>query len=113
MWIKKKSVLVADHHYDTEKSATRGWDWRAGGIGSTFPVSQNLPSVADAGKYFYLPALGWYRNGQLMYVGSDGYYWSSSAYPQSDVAYYLGISSTGFSVNAPSRELGMRVDWPK
>ena len=113
MWIKKKSVLVADHHYDTEKSATWGWDWRAGGIGSTWPVSQTLPSVADAGKYFYLPALGWYRNGQLMDVGGDGYYWSSSAYPQSDVAYYLGISSTGFSVNAPSREFGMRVDWPK
>ena len=113
MWIKKKSVLVADHHYDTEKSATWGWDWRAGGIGSTWPVSQTLPSVADAGKYFYLPALGWYRNGQLMYVGGDGYYWSSSAYPQSDVAYYLSISSTGIGVNAPSRELGMRVDWPK
>ena len=113
MWIKKKSVLVADHHYDTEKSATWGWDWRAGGIGSTWPVSQTLPSVADAGKYFYLPALGWYRNGQLMDVGSDGYYWSSSAYPQADVAYYLDISSTGFGVNAPSREFGMRVDWPK
>ena len=109
MWLKKKSVLVADHHYDTEKSATYGWDWRAGGIGSSWPVSQTLPSVADAGKYFYLPALGYYSSGQLKYVGGEGGYWSSSAYPQADVAYYLGISSIGVSLNAPSRGNGYRV----
>ena len=85
MWFKKKSVLLAEGHYNTEKSADGSTDLRTTYKSySNYSSSINnsgLPSAADANKYFYLPALGYYYSGLLYDVGSIGYYWSSSAYP--------------------------------
>ena len=104
MWFKKKSVLLADHHYDTEKSADgttdmRTTNWMSYGNNNFSIKYSGLPSAADAGNYFYLPALGFYRSGQLYNVGNIGYYWSSSAAPQnSSEAYYLYIDKGYVSV---------------
>ena len=108
MWFKKKSVLQADHHYDTEKSADGTTDMR-----TTYKYYSNnssssiLPSAADAGNYFYLPALGYYYSGQLDGVGS-GYYWSSSAL-YSDNVYYLFFNRSYIFVNSDGRTYGRRV----
>ena len=53
----------------------------------TSNINSGLPSAADAGNYFYLPALASYSYGQLIGVGGYGLYWSSSAHP-------FGINST-------------------
>ena len=98
MWFKKKSVLLAEGNYNTEKSADNTTDLR-----TTYKYYNNtnssinnagLPSAADANKYFYLPALGYYYSGLLSLVGGVGYYWSSSASPwNSNYAYYLNFGS--------------------
>ena len=97
MWFKKKSVLLAEHNYDTEKSADGTTDLRTTYKyynNTNSSINSGLPSAADANKYFYLPALGSYNSGRLDYVGSYGSYWSSSAYPwDSSYAYSLGFSS--------------------
>ena len=115
MWLKKKAVLQADNHYDTEKSADNTTDLR-----TTYKYYNNtnssinnsgLPSAADANKYFYLPALGYCNSGQLYNVGSYGYYWSSSASPWgSNHAYYLGFSSGGVYVDDDGRSGGFRAE---
>ena len=122
MWFKKKSVLQAEGHYDTEKSADGTTDFRTTQEGygnySSSINNSGLPSAADAGNYFYLPALGCYRTGLLNEVGSNGYYWSSSADPEGrSSAYslfffggfggfgsYVGVFSSGY------RNSGYRVD---
>ena len=114
MWFKKKSVLQAEHHYDTDKSADNTTDMR-----TTYKSYRNtsssintsgLPSVADAGNYFYLPALGYYLVAQLAGVGSEGYYWSSSAYPWgSNDAYYLYFNSSRVFVESYIRKRALRV----
>ena len=114
MWFKKKSVLQAKHHYDTEKSADGTTDLR-----TTYKSYSNnnssinnsgLPSAADAGNYFYLPALGYYNSGQLYYVGVNGSYWSSSAYPGNSYhAYYLYFYSDRVYVDTYGRHNGFRV----
>ena len=86
MWFKKKSVLQAENHYDTEKSADGTTDLRTTYKGysnyNSSIYNSGLPSAADAGKYFYLPALGYYDGSGLLYsVGNIGFYWSSSASP--------------------------------
>ena len=98
MWFKKKSVLQADHHYNTEKSADGSTDMR-----TTYKFYNNsnssinnsgLPSAADAGNYFYLPALGCYISDKLYDIDLWGYYWSSSAIPTyGSTAYGLGLKS--------------------
>ena len=114
MWFKKKSILQAEGHYDTEKSADGATDLR-----TTYTSYSNnnssinnsgLPSAADANKYFYLPALGSYYSGRLYRVGYDGFYWSSSAYPWRSLdAYALFFYSGGVFVNTNGRLNGFRV----
>ena len=109
MWFKKKSVLLAEGNYNTEKSVD-GTDWRINNNGNSWPASNTLPSTADANNYFYLPALGNYTSGQLNYVGNYGYYWSSSVYPwSSDGAYFLGFTSSNVAVGNANRRGGYRV----
>ena len=105
MWFKKKSVLQGEGHYNTEFSTDGSTDLR-----TTYKIYNNssssinnsgLPSAADAGNYFYLPALGYYPSGQLQSVGVDGYYWSSSAgLIYSSSAYSLYFSSSNVTVSS-------------
>ena len=115
MWFKKKSVLQAEGNYNTEKSADGSTDMR-----TTYKSYNNsnssinnsgLPSVADAGNYFYLPALGYYNYGQLYFIGLVGYYWSSSANPlNSGNAYYLSFGSGVVSMYTDYRFNGFRAE---
>ena len=116
MWFKKKSVLQAESHYDTEKSADGSSDLR-----TTFAFYSNinsiinksvLPSVADASNYFYLPALGYYVNGQLFNVSKFGTYWTSSANPWSNTtAYVLMFSINGeVTLTHNTRLVGYRTE---
>ena len=120
MWFKKKSVLQSEHNYDTEKSADRTTDlrttWKYYNNNNSSINNSGLPSAADANKYFYLPALGFYTSGQLMDVGLSGEYWSSSAYPffypwsSSYNTYTLSFSSNNVGVTDYTRAYGFRVD---
>ena len=115
MWFKKKSVLLAEHHYDTEKSADGTTDLRTThkfyNNSSSSINNSGLPSAADASNYFYLPALGFYDSGQLNFVGILGIYWSSSARPWESVrTYNLGISSGNVGVYDDLRTNGYRVE---
>jgi len=107
MWFKKKANISG---FDANK-AVDGTDWRTNGGGNYWSVSQTLPDAADAGNYFYLPALGGYYSGQLYYVGNGGTYWSSSARPWNSYnAYNLGFSSGRVAVNGNSRGSGFRAE---
>ena len=115
MWFKKKSVLLAEHNYDTEKSADGSTDLRTtckNYDNSNSSINNSgLPSAADAGNYFYLPALGIYISGQLYNVGSVGYYWSSSAYPcNSNLAYGLYFDSGNIYLYGSGRSDGFRAE---
>ena len=110
MWFKKKSVLLAEGNYNSNIGVD-GTDWRTNGNNNSWSVSQTLPSAADANKYFYLPALGYYYNGQLYELGSGGSYWSSSTF-----AWYQGCacnlhfdSSSVAAQGGYSRGYGFRV----
>ena len=110
MWFKKKSVLKAEGNYDTDKSADRTTDMRTTYKSYSNSGSSILPSAADAGNYFYLPALGFYSSGQLAYVGDIGNYWSSSAYPWTSYnVYTLYFGSGGVSVHSDYCFYGYRV----
>ena len=114
MWFKKKSVLQAEHHYDTEKSADGSTDMRTTGKyyynNNSSIYNSGLPSAADAGNYFYLPALGNYFPGRLNSVGSIGFYWSSSGDPGNNIyAYILYFKSNYVSAYFYYRSGGNRV----
>ena len=107
MWFKKKANISGFN----PNTAEDGTDWRTNGNGGSWSVSHTLPSAADAGNYFYLPALGFYYSGQLNYVGHYGYYWSSGAYPWSSYdAYGLYFGSGNVFVGNSNRGSGFRAE---
>ena len=114
MWFKKKSVLLAEGHYNTEKSADGTTDLRTtyntyGNYSSS--INSGVPSAADAGNYFYLPVLGYYSSGHVYNVGSGGRYWSSSADPWNrGFAYYLFFYSGHVFVIHNSCRWGFRAE---
>ena len=114
MWFKKKSVLQTEGHYNTEKSADGTTDLRTTYkeyTNNSSSINSGLPSAADAGNYFYLPALGFYYRGHQSSVGADGYYWSSSAHPRlSSGAYLLYFYSNRVYVKYYFRLFGYRVE---
>ena len=106
MWFKKKEYISG---YKSN-TAVDGTDWRTTRKSQSWTLLQFPPSAADANKYFFLPALGWYILGQLTSVGGEGNYWSSRATPwTSDSAYYLDFNSGWVSVLDNGRNLGFRV----
>ena len=118
MWFKKKSILQAENHYNTEKSADGSTDLRTTVKfyinNSSSIYNSGLPSAADAGKYFYLPALSYYRDGELGGGNANGtftgYYWSSSADPKtSSFAWCLSFLRGDARVTNTSRINGFRV----
>ena len=114
MWFKKKSVLLAKGHYNSN-TAFDGADWRRLNKSQTWFPSLTPPSAADAGNYFYLPALGsydiFYNYSMLNHVGTIGDYWSYSAYPwDSRYAYKLNFFRGSIQVFSwSSRKNGYRV----
>ena len=115
MWFKKKSVLLAEGNYNTEKSADGTTDLRTTekNYNNTNSRIKNagLPSAADANKYFYLPALGNYNSGRLFNVGFIGYYWSSSGQSRDRYgAYILYFGSDYVFVGNGSRYAGFRAE---
>ena len=106
MWFKKKAYIIG---YNSN-TAYDGTDWRTNSMGYSWPISLTLPSAADAGNYFYLPALGWYASGQLYNVGSRGNYWSSSAYPGNSNGAYAMFFGGGLNVGYHARSGGYRAE---
>ena len=107
MWFKKKANISGFN----PNTAVDGTDWRTNGRGRTWSVSQTLPDAADAGNYFYLPALGCYVSGQLYDVGSLGIYWSSSADPgNSNIGYGLNFGGNYVYVGNGQRYSGFRAE---
>ena len=102
MWFKK-NAYISGYNSNT---AVDGTDWRTTIKGQGWSVSQTLPSAADAGKYFYLPALGYYDSGQLINVGFYGGYWSSSADPLASNGYAYGLGFTSGSIGVTSAKRG-------
>ena len=108
MWFKKK-VYISGFNAN---SAPVGGDWRTNGNDQNWSALNTLPLIADANKYFYLPALGFYSSSALYEVGNRGFYWSSSADPWSGgSAYRLRFYNGAVNVNyGNGRAPGYRVE---
>lgn len=108
VWFLKRDKIVGY----SKTQAYDGTDWRAVGNGIRILAPLELLPVANANDYFFLPKLGGYYNGQLLDVGRYGYYWTSSAHPQSGVGAY-NLWYDGAYLNAARnwyRDWGSRVD---
>ena len=92
VWLKKIDRIAADENNQTveqlqEKSAL-GNDMRIEMHKCGNSAIPNLPLASEQDDYFFLPFLGYYAAGDLRYLGTEGYYWSSSGDPTSTTLAY-------------------------
>ena len=109
MWLKKQDVIAAENHTTPQNmyAAYNGIDYRQATY--EFPeysfsnnsVVNGRPEKSKIANYFYLPAKGFYRNGQLQYVSGYGYYWSATSSKQNPKrSLSLNFSSTSISLGS-------------
>ena len=78
IWLKKQSKIS---HFSSEESYPGTNTWISGGdIKFTVAIS-GKPESSVRSDYFYLPALGQYKDGKLTDLGKKGYYWASTPNP--------------------------------
>jgi len=81
IWLKKKSEIS---HFSSTESYTGTATW-VSGKDIKFTVSNfGKPEASVRSSYFYLPALGQYKDGKLIDLGVKGYYWASTPNPVND-----------------------------
>ena len=81
IWLKKKSEIS---HFSSTESYTGTATW-VSGKDIKFTVSNfGKPEASVRSDYFYLPALGQYKDGKLIDLGKKGYYWASTPNPVND-----------------------------
>ncbi|MBQ0124369.1 MAG: hypothetical protein KBS58_06010 [Bacteroidales bacterium] len=72
----------------------------------------NDAGLADAGNLVFLPATGYRHGSNVSYVGTKGYYWSSSAYGEYGPYAAYSVDLDDFSVHPDSgieRKFGSSV----
>ena len=106
-WVKKKAYIAG---YSTESLPNSAFDLRESSwlVPYAYNGVAGSPPPAEASKYFYLPALGFYKNGQAFDVGMSGYYWTSSG-DGTGSGYILIIGRGSASIMSYLREMGARV----
>ena len=78
IWLKKQSKISG---FSSEENCPGTDKWELGkDIKFTVAIS-GKPESSVRSDYFYLPALGQYKEGKLIDLGKKGYYWASTPNP--------------------------------
>ena len=97
LWLKKLSVIAQENGRELaalKQADPNGKNLLTSSDYYNISPKNGKPADSEIGKYFFLPALGYYDSGELNDLGSGGYYWSSSATPgKSSCAFYLNFNS--------------------
>ena len=78
IWLKKQNKIL---NFSSTESYPGKATW-VSGKDIKFTVSNfGKPASSERSSYFYLPALGQYKDGKLIDLGVKGYYWASTPNP--------------------------------
>ena len=102
IWLKKKSKISG---FSSTMSYPSRYPWNLGkDIQFSVPIS-GKPEASVRSDYFYLPALGQYKNGKLIDLGKKGYYWASTPNPVNN-----GPESAGYGKVISANCLRFTID---
>ena len=112
MWIKTLDVIAKEQGKTREELKNKNHeniDMRTIEEAYTFEQPQKgKPADNVIGNYFFLPALGFYENGELLHLEYGGNYWSSSSYSLTEKnAYLLYFTSNFIAVADETRKNGI------
>ena len=110
IWLKKKNKIS---HFSSTESYTGKAAWDSGADIPFNVAISGKPASSVRGDYFYLPALGQYKNGKLNGLGVSGYYWASTPNPVNSGDGSVGSKAISanclrFAVDATSNNVYVR-----
>ena len=110
IWLKKQSEIS---HFSSTESYTGKAAWDSGADIPFNVAISGKPASSVRGDYFYLPALGQYKNGKLNGLGVSGYYWASTPNPVNSGDGSVGSKAISanclrFAVDATSNNVYVR-----
>ena len=91
IWLKKLSVIAQESGKGPaalKQADPNGRNLLASYKSYDVSPKNGRPADSEIGKYFFLPALGYYLDDKFYLIGSYGDYWSSSADPSSSSTAY-------------------------
>ena len=115
IWLKKLSVIAQENGKTPaalKQADNRGQNlltYYSRGINYiNYPKNKKgKPADRVIGKYFFLPALGYYLSGMFYFLGSYGFYWPSSATPETgDGVFALHFNSEHVELYGTMRAQG-------
>ena len=125
MWLKKASVIAVDQNktlQNLKDAAPDGKNYTNGDDNSfkTYAISNTTigdGKPANLSNYIYFPAVGYYiqsgQNGQLKFVGSKAFYWSSTARPYTNLLAYNLLIEKGKVAAGYGGRANAHCLWPK
>lgn len=106
MWFLKK--LYINQMNDNRAPSPVNEDMRGNDRQIAGTPAQGAPG--DKARYFFLPALGQYHLGAFSFIGTSGYYWTSTGAPEdSNWAYFLKFDRSSISLFTDGSEQGNYV----
>ena len=125
MWLKKGSVIAAEQHktsQDLKNAAPNGKNYANGDVNSFKDYAISNETItngkpANLSNYIFFPAVGYYiqsgQDGQLKFVGSRAYYWSSTARPYTNLVAYNLLIEKGKVAAGYGGRANAHCLWPK
>ncbi|MBF1634370.1 MAG: hypothetical protein HXO45_08035 [Prevotella sp.] len=102
IWLKKQSKIS---DFSSEKNYPGTNTWISGGDIKFTVAFSGKPESSVRSDYFYLPALGQYKDGKLIDLGKKGYYWASTPNPVNN-----GPESAGYGKVISANCLRFTID---
>ena len=125
MWLKKGSVIAVEQHktsQDLKNAAPNGKNYANGDVNSFKDYAISNETItngkpANLSNYIFFPAVGYYiqsgQDGQLKFVGSRAYYWSSTARPYTNLVAYNLLIEKGKVAAGYGGRANAHCLWPK
>ncbi len=111
IWLKKQSKIS---QFSSEENYQGTNTWSSGkDIKFTVAIS-GKPESSVRSDYFYLPALGQYKDGKLTDLGKKGYYWASTPNPvnngpeSADYGKVISANCLRFGIDTPLNNVYVR-----
>ena len=126
MWLKKGSVIAGDQHktlQELKNAAPNGKNYANGDVNSFKDYDKSNTTITDGkpanlSNYIFFPAVGYYiqtsdKKGQLKFLGSKAFYWSSTARPYTNLIAYNLLIEKGKVAAGYGNRANAHCLWPK
>lgn len=112
LWLKKLDKIAQQYGKTVaqlKQAAPNGTNYATSGTAPSVDVAPLQGNLSSNSDFFYLPALGYYKDGKLIGTGQEAYFWLSTPSFLSGKAYNIGFNKVNVTLGNIGRNSGFLV----